>query len=111
MPYLIPGCLTLLALIVVGAGIQFGAKFRRPRLFQAGAGIAATGLILLWVLPWWASSTDAGDWAMPLMMAAFFAAIFVLAGGLSTMARAATGSEATHGDQILQDFLQLNDLD
>ncbi len=110
MPYLIPAVLTVLALIVAAAGMQFAGKTRRPSLFKAGAILAAVGLMLLWLLPWWAISRDAGEWAMPLMVATLVVAVSVLGGGLSTMARAATGKDESPADKIVQDIITLNDL-
>ena len=110
MQYLIPGILTLLALTVAIIGVRLAGKYRRPRLFKAGAFIAAAGLMLLWLLTWWVISRDAGAWAMPLFVAALFVAVSVLGAGLSTMARAATGKAESRADQLAQDFITLNDL-
>ena len=110
MPYLIPAILTLLALIVAGIGVRFAGKSRRPSLFKAGAFISAAGLMLLWLLPWWVISRDAAEWAMPLFVGALFVSVSVLGGGLSTMARAATGQGASRTDDLVEDFIRLNDL-
>ena len=110
MPYLIPGVLTVIALVVAVAGTRSAGRFRRPALFKAGAVIAAVGLMLLWLLPWWVIARDAAEWAMPLFVAALFVAISVLGAGLSAMARAATGKEASRTDDLVEDFIRLNDL-
>ena len=110
MAYVIPAGLTLLALLVAGLGVRLAHKARRPRLLKSGAIIAGTGLMLLWLLPWWAISQHAGAWSMPLMVAALFVAVSVLGGGLSAMARAATGKAETREDHLFHDFVQLNDL-
>ena len=110
MAYLIPAILTLLALIVAGIGVRLAGKYRRPTLFKAGAFIAAAGLMLLWLLPWWVIARDDAEWAMPLFVAALFVAVSVLGGGLGTMARVATGKESSRTDDLVEDFIRLNDL-
>lgn len=110
MPYLIPAVLTVLAMSLVGIGMRFAGKTGRPALFKAGAFIAAVGLMLLWLLPWWVIARDDAEWAMPLFIAALFVAVSVLGGGLSTMARAATGKEASRTDDLVDNFIRLNEL-
>ena len=110
MPYLIPAVLTLLALLVAGIGMRFAVKSQRPALIKAGAFITAVGLMLLWLLPWWAIAQNSNEWAMPLMVAALVVAVSMLGCGLSTMARAATGNAESRTDQLVQDIATLNDL-
>ncbi|HEU5286276.1 MAG TPA: hypothetical protein VFU20_07185 [Sphingomicrobium sp.] len=110
VPYLIPAVLSALALAVAAIGFRSAHRFKRPALFKTGAIVAAVGLMLLWLLPWWAIARDAGAWAMPLMVAALVVAVSVLGAGLSTMARAATGNQDSPADRIVQDIITLNDL-
>jgi uncharacterized membrane protein len=102
--------LSLLAALLVLAGFKFSVKSRRPRLFKTGASVAATGIVLLWLLPFWLFGTDRGDWAMPMFIGVLFVAVSVLGGGLQLMRRASGGPEETENDRLFDDFLRQNDL-
>lgn len=101
---LIAAVLTLLAALIATAGILFAGKARKPRMFRIAGFVAAVGLILLWLLPWWAFSEAAGGMEMALVIAAFLVAVSVLGAGLSLMARAATGYVESEADRIIQNF-------
>jgi ABC-type transport system involved in cytochrome bd biosynthesis fused ATPase/permease subunit len=106
--YAIPAVLTFIALLVAGIGSRHARRTRKPRLFKAGAWIAAAGLMLLWLLIWWAVEQDAGAWAMPLMVGALFVSISVLAGGIKAMQHAATGQVDTAADDALESLIRHN---
>ena len=102
--------LSLLAALLVLAGFKFSAKSRRPRLFRTGASVTATGIMLLWLLPFWLLGAERGVWAMPLLIGVLFVAVSVLGGGLELMRRACGGKAETANDRLFDDFLRQNDL-
>ena len=99
-----------LAALFVLAGLSLSAKSRRPRLFKAGAFVTALGLLLLWMLPLWLFSADRGIWAMPMFIAALFAAVSVLGLGLQLVGRACGAAEETAAGRQFDDFLRQNHL-
>jgi hypothetical protein len=99
-----------LAALVVFAGLRLSGKSRRPRLFKAGVFVAALGLMLLWMLPLWLISADRGIWAMPMFIAALFAAVSVLGLGLQFIGRACGVPEETAAGRQFDDFVRQNDL-
>lgn len=96
--------LTLAALLVAAAGFGFAAKVRKPGLFKLGGLIAAAGIMLLWLLPWWAIASDRGSLQMPVMLGALILAISVLGLGLNLMTRAINGREESEVDRIIHNF-------
>lgn len=96
--------LTLIALLIAAAGFAFGAKTRKPGLFKLAGMIAAVGLMLLWLLPWWAIASGQGNLQMPVMVIALVVAVSVVGLGLTLMARAATGQAESEVDRIIQNF-------
>lgn len=110
MALLIPLGMSLLAALVLAGGLRWAGKAKRPKLLKIGAGLAAGGIMLLWLLPWLLFSKDRGAWAMPMFIAASFVAVSVLGVGLQLMARACGAREVTRGDQLFEDFVRHNDL-
>ena len=106
MALVIPLGMSLLAALVLLGGLRWAGKAKRPRLLKIGAGLAAAGIMLLWLLPWLLFSEDRGAWAMPMFIAALFVAVSVLGAGLQSMARACGAREATRGDQLFEDFVR-----
>ena len=107
---MIPAGLTLLAAIVLLGGFSFSARAKRPKLLRIGACLSATGIMLLWLLPWWLFRADTGVWAMPAFIGAMFVAVSFLALGLQLMARACGAREESRNEQLLSEFMQRNDL-
>lgn len=93
--------LTVLAMALAWAGFAFAGRFRRPRLFRIGAGAAALGLLLLWLLPWMVMSRGLEP-AMPLFIGAMVIAVSTLGGGLTAMARSSSGYQESELDRIIQ---------
>lgn len=102
--------LSLIAALLLFAGFKFSVKSRRPKLFRTGANLAATGIMLLWLLPSWLFSADRGGWEMPMMVAILIVAVSVLGAGLQLMRRAWGGQEETANDHLFDDFLRQNDM-
>ena len=102
--------LSLLAALLVLAGFRFSVKSRRPTLFKTGASVAATGIMLLWLLPLWLLGGERGVWEMPMFIGVLIVAVSVLGGGLQLMRRACGGQEETPNDRLFDDFLRQNDL-
>jgi Na+-transporting NADH:ubiquinone oxidoreductase subunit NqrB len=110
MPNMIPLGLSVLALLLVFAGLGFSGNSRRPGLFRIGAIVAALGLMLLWVLPVWLFSADRGLWAMPMFIGVLVVAVSVLGAGLQLMARACGAREESAADRLFDDFVRHNEL-
>ena len=110
MPNMIVGGLIVLAALLVFIGVKFAQGRKSPKLFRAGAFIAAAGITLLWLLPWWLFSTDRGDWAMPIFIGAFFVSVSFLGLGIQLIAHSCGAREESHGDALFEDFLRQNDL-
>jgi len=106
----VPAGLTLLALTIVAVGFRFARSSRRPTLLRAGAATTASGLILLWLLPFWVFRIDTGLWAMPIFVAALLVAGSVLGLGLQLMARASGAQENSRNDTLFDDFIRHNGL-
>jgi hypothetical protein len=108
--YVLIGCLTAIASLIVMAGMRFADRSKKPKLLRIGSMTAASGLMLLWIAMWWVLSGDWGIWAMPMFIAALFVPISVLGLGIQLMARACGAPEETHNDRLFEDFLRQNDL-
>ena len=106
----VPAGLTLLALTIVAVGFRFSRGSRRPTLLRVGAVTTAMGLVLLWLLPFWAFRLDVGPLAMPIFVAALLVAGSVFGLGLQLTAHACGAQENSRNDALFDDFVRHNEL-
>ena len=102
--------LSVVAALLVLGGLRYSGKSQRPRLLQVGTVVAALGIMLLWVLPWWLLSADRGPWAMPMFVGSLFVAVSILGGGLQLMRRACGVSDDSPEGGVFEDFVRQNHL-
>ena len=89
MVFLLPAVLTVLALVVLGVGLQFSNRFLRRDRYIYGLVAITIGLVSVWLIQFIVSAMDVQpDTRWVLQVGGFILSFFVLASGLGAVGKA-----------------------
>ena len=89
MIFLLPVGLTVIALVVLGVGLQFSNRFLRRDRYIFGLIAIAVGLVSVWLIQFIVSAMDLqSDTRWVLQVGGFILSFFVLASGLGAVGKA-----------------------
>jgi hypothetical protein len=89
MIFLLPAALTVLALVVLGVGLQLSGRFLRRQRYIYGLIAIAVGLVSVWLLQFIVSAMDVQlDTRWVLQIGGFILSFFILASGLGAVGKA-----------------------